>query len=62
MGASEEVDVSISLADGSMVLAMSVIVEFCLPLLQDFSVLNPSLSNSDSLEDKPYHQTPLKYS
>ena len=44
---------SVSLAGGSMLLAMSVAVGLCLGQLQDFSALNPSLSSSASLEDKP---------
>jgi hypothetical protein len=47
--------VSVSLAGGSMLLAVSVAVG-----LQDFSALNPSLSSSASLEDKPYQCTTNK--
>lgn len=57
VGAFGEVGVSISLAIGFTLLAKSVTVGFCLVELQDFSALNPSLSSSASLEDKPYHQT-----
>lgn len=54
VGAFEELGVSVSLADGSMLLPMSVAVGLCLEKLQGFSAFNPSLSSSASLEDKPY--------
>ena len=59
VGAFEGLGVSISLANGSMILAMSS-VGLSLVQPKDFSALSPSLSSSASLEDKPYHNTANK--
>lgn len=57
VGTFEELGVSGSLVDGSKLLAKSAAVGLCLEQLQDFSPMNPSLSSSASLDDKPYDHT-----
>ena len=61
IGAFEELGKSVSLADGSRALAKSGVVRFCLVQPQEFSAINPSLSSSVSLDDKPYHHTFLAH-
>jgi len=56
-GAFEELGASVSVAGGSALPVIFVAVGLCLVLLKDFSVFNPSLSSSASLEDKPYDNT-----
>ena len=54
-GTFEELGVSASVAEGSMLLARSVAPALSLLMLLDFSTLYPSFSSSASLDDKPYN-------